>query len=266
KWTALSYCWGTTATLKTTLDTLEEHKKKILLGNLPQTIRDAIMITRSLGIEYLWVDALCIIQDCKNDWAQESAMMADVYRNSVVTIAASSGKDSQGSCFLNRNKLANLPCPINFHPLQQRGWTLQEAQLNIRVLHYTESELLWQHLITADDPVVPRRMFDAFSIVPRNVFSRWYMLVEEFTARRLTFETDKLPAISGMAAEEDGFPPIVEWPDASTDSIYLAGLWQADLIEGLAWHVVAHQEPGKNAGQYRAPSWSWAFVSGQVSY
>lgn len=139
--------------METTADNLEHHKKRIPLERLPRTIQDAVMITRSLGITYLWVDVLCIIQDNKDDWAKESARMADVYRNSVVTIAASSATDAQGSCFLGRHRLANLPCPISFEthegikmnhwihgargvswrdkittsPLQQRGWTLQEA-------------------------------------------------------------------------------------------------------------------------------------------
>lgn len=504
KWISLSYCWGTVETLKTTAETLEEHKKRIPLDKLPRTIRDAVIITRSLGIAYLWVDALCIIQGSKQDWISESLKMSDVYRNSVATIAASSASDVQGSCFLDRSRLANLPCSISFQshrgvktrrwihgarglslgdkircsPLQQRGWTLQEAHLSIRILHYTDSELLWQcregvrrelapcDLVTADDPLVTRRMFDSFSALPRNVFTRWYHLVQEFTGRRLTFETDKLPAISGMAAEmgrflgarqrrrratdeehkktrahtvpdadwgsadpsawfmlhnkeltygrptpgledqplssvslrllsrymgsdidpfpgkatkhfatcdecsericgmrykcqvcpdfdycdscidkadalhplhtftsldrvkpaepedggtlelaanrpmrhetdmpsiggdggdddsdgdhggngngkddghtaalyvyaeEDRFPPILEWPVVVTESNYLAGIWEADFHQGLTWRVKhsARREPGRDAADYRAPSWSWASVDGQVCY
>ena len=96
------------------MDSLEDHKKGIPLEKLPRTIRDAIKISQSLGISYLWVDALCIIQGDKDDWTKESARMADVYRNSVVTIAASSAADVQGSCFLGRNRLVNLTCPISF--------------------------------------------------------------------------------------------------------------------------------------------------------
>lgn len=243
KWISLSYCWGTVQTLETTTESLEEHKKSIPLAKLPRTIRDAVAITRSLGIAYLWVDALCIIQGSEADWTRESSKMSDVYRNAVATIAASSANNVQGSCFLDRNRLATRPCRISFlsrsgaltsrwihgargvswrdrirnSPLQQRGWTLQEAHLSIRILHYTDSELLWQcregvrrelavcDLLTANDPMVDRRMFDAFSFLPRNVFARWYHLVEEYSGRGLTVETDKLPAISGMAAEMGRF-------------------------------------------------------------
>src|SRR5579859_4869443 len=61
KWIALSYCWGQSNNYVTTTRTLEDHLRQIPFGSLPRTIRDAIRVTRSLGIRYLWVDALCII-------------------------------------------------------------------------------------------------------------------------------------------------------------------------------------------------------------
>jgi len=106
---------------------------------------------------------------------------------------------------------------ITKSPVQQRSWTFQESQLSVRVLYCTDSDLLWHcrqgarrefaayDIVTADGPMVPRRMFDAFSVVPGNLLARSYRLAGEFTARRLTFEPDKLLAISGMAAESSPF-------------------------------------------------------------
>lgn len=85
---ALSYRWGEGNTLKTTKSTLVERKTSIPLATIPKTILDAITVTRRLGIRYLWVDSLCIIQDDVDDWTKEAARMGDVYMNAVCTIAA----------------------------------------------------------------------------------------------------------------------------------------------------------------------------------
>jgi hypothetical protein len=59
---ALSYCWGKEPFFMTTLLTLEERKKAIPMHLMPATIRDAIIVTRLLGIRFLWVDVFCILQ------------------------------------------------------------------------------------------------------------------------------------------------------------------------------------------------------------
>lgn len=63
KWVALSHCWGKGNTYKTTRETLESRQHGLDWGSLPQTYRDAIMVTRALGYQYLWIDSLCIVQD-----------------------------------------------------------------------------------------------------------------------------------------------------------------------------------------------------------
>jgi hypothetical protein len=62
KYVALSYCRGKSPTFTTTVSNLAEMKKEISWDRTPQTIKDAISITRKLGIRYLCVDALCILQ------------------------------------------------------------------------------------------------------------------------------------------------------------------------------------------------------------
>lgn len=63
RWIALSHCWGKTNTFKTTLKTLELHKQGIQWEQLPKTFKDAVLVTRALDVQYLWIDSLCIIQD-----------------------------------------------------------------------------------------------------------------------------------------------------------------------------------------------------------
>lgn len=65
---------------------------------IPQTIKDAIEFTRILGVRYLWVDSLCILQgdseEAKADWNEESVKMKVIYRNALLTIGAAAGKDA----------------------------------------------------------------------------------------------------------------------------------------------------------------------------
>jgi hypothetical protein len=88
---ALSYCWGPTAnTLTTTKTTLKMRQTAIseLDGELPQTLQHAFRLTRLLGIRYLWIDALCIVQDDPEEWELEAAKMGLIYSNAFLVISA----------------------------------------------------------------------------------------------------------------------------------------------------------------------------------
>jgi len=88
KYATLSYCWGQTSQFKATKANIEDLYRGFRLDNLSQTVRDAVEVTRSLGLPYLWVDALCIIQDDEDDKSREIELMATIYKNAAVTIAA----------------------------------------------------------------------------------------------------------------------------------------------------------------------------------
>jgi hypothetical protein len=96
----LSYCWGAiNSEWLCTKQTVDQYLLGIDRKILPATLRDSIVITASLGIHYIWIDALCIIQDDTSDWAAESAKMGGIYHGSLVTIAAAGSSDSHGGCF-----------------------------------------------------------------------------------------------------------------------------------------------------------------------
>ncbi|KAK0622473.1 heterokaryon incompatibility protein-domain-containing protein [Immersiella caudata] len=103
---ALSHCWGPGLLPTTTKSTLPQRQTSIPLCKLPKSFRDAIQITRRLGYEYVWIDSLCIIQDDATDWERESAMMAEIYENAILTIAVSDAVDSLRGCFRETDKLA----------------------------------------------------------------------------------------------------------------------------------------------------------------
>jgi len=106
RYACLSHCWGHERPLMTTSQTLQSHMNGINWDSIPTTFQDAINISRKLGVRYLWIDSLCIIQDSINDWESESSKMAEIYRNSYVTIAAASSRDSKGGLGLNRPRRA----------------------------------------------------------------------------------------------------------------------------------------------------------------
>lgn len=90
KYACLSYCWGKdlASVVKTTNANLETHYQGISYRSLPKTIQDALLVCRGLGIQYLWVDALCIIQDDPQDWQRELGRNVDIYGKSHLTIYA----------------------------------------------------------------------------------------------------------------------------------------------------------------------------------
>ncbi len=175
RYTALSHCWGKIQIITTTKATIEQMKQGIPWASLSRTFQDAITITRQLGVQYIWIDSLCIVQDDKHDWEVESATMAAVYENSYLTIAASLAADGSGGCFSIREITTHLAGSLNdaaesgscsvyvresfshdefssdikdtatlSNPLLGRAWTFQERALSTRILHFGRSELLWE--------------------------------------------------------------------------------------------------------------------------
>ena len=165
-YTALSHCWGTPTSrpLITNLDNLASRKERIRFDELPLTFQDAVTTTRKLGIQYLWIDSLCIIQDSPSDWAQEAGRMALVYAGSFCTLSALSSHNSHGGFFrvaekerdfvfrydltLGSQRIRVFPAEPNhwaLHgPLMERAWTLQERELSNRIVHFSRDELLWE--------------------------------------------------------------------------------------------------------------------------
>ncbi|KAF2868607.1 heterokaryon incompatibility protein-domain-containing protein [Massariosphaeria phaeospora] len=96
----LSHCWGSGRGIpKTTRKTLESFKKSISWSSLPSTFQEAVVLTRSLGFRWLWIDSLCIVQDDDSDKLGESFNTDDIYGNSFLTIAATSAVDSSKGLF-----------------------------------------------------------------------------------------------------------------------------------------------------------------------
>lgn len=104
----LSYCWGGRPQTRrcewlTTMINVHSRGAGLQRSDLPKTLQDSIIIAEQLGIRYLWIDSLCIIQDSDDDWATEAAKMGEIYLGSVVTIVAASSSSAEHGCFNQRS-------------------------------------------------------------------------------------------------------------------------------------------------------------------
>lgn len=298
-YTVLSHCWGGPHSIRltTTSINLKGRMNSIPMSILPRTFADAVLLTRELGIKYIWIDSLCIIQNDAKDWQRESAHMAKVYQNATLTISADSAPDGSKGLFQPAETPLFHETPIPFQsptgsgliyaresdiyfygdrvhsigdmknePLQQRGWVLQEWLLSNRIVHFTTCEVLWEckafqfcQCQTISQPshvskVPSKRCYYNERGTDGNGHLRWRKVVENFTERQLTKKTDRLPALSGLAAFNK--------PNAAED--YVAGLWKSDLPGALLWEV--RHEKSERFIDYYAPSWSWASIHGRVDF
>lgn len=171
QWATLSHCWGGSSSLTTTTTTIERHRNGIPIESMPKTFADAVRITRELGIQHLWIDSLCIIQDSDEDWVEESSKMAQVYRYSILNIAAETSRHANDGIFKPRtanrllatfpirkrkagqadDKLLVFPLLDNWtislygeaSVLSKRGWVLQENLLSPRTIHFGLQQIFW---------------------------------------------------------------------------------------------------------------------------
>lgn len=125
----LSHCWGEVLCFKLTKDSVQQFMLGIELLQLPQTFQDAVQVTRRLGIRYLWIDALCIIQDDTNktDWLHEAGLMHKVYSHSFLNIAATGALDTSKGLFVHRDAVQELrPVKLLCSPprVGQESWLL----------------------------------------------------------------------------------------------------------------------------------------------
>ena len=316
RYIALSHRWGIEPTWKTTTRNLGPRQVAINLSSLSLTVQVAIKLAYALDIRFLWIDSMCILQDDDEDWQRQSSNMANIYRNAVLTIAACGKYDADDSCTPSRDILTFMDCQIapsvvvsrqrmisklDFGLLSDRGWTFQEQHLSPRILCCGGSYAAWRCCSGS------RYDFDPLNVDERGTgllpdlqpiqdelypdlrigLDNWYDMVREYSIRNITFPSDRLPALSGMALHYGTLLhralSQIQTPDAQAalrrkelsdlygdyftqlDCIeYICGLWTFDIIRGLGWYVDHWYK--SEPGPYRSPSWSWAAVYSRIWY
>lgn len=94
---ALSHCWGPPELIfKTTVQAFGNNKTQLPWGRLSKTLREAIEVTRRLGIRYIWIDSLCVLQVDEDHWNREAANMGNIYKNAYLTLAATASSSGMG--------------------------------------------------------------------------------------------------------------------------------------------------------------------------
>lgn len=264
---ALSHCWGPhKPPLTTTKSTLKRHKTGIPWSELPKVYQDAITATRRLGYEWLWIDSLCILQDSRSDWLNESRRMGTIYENAQLTIAASHASDSNQPCFFPRLSppaSVELPyitrtgehqgsmyathMPVDYAPitpessaLDCRAWATQEWLLSRRMIFYTAGSLVW-----SCKSISQRETGGSFHSTARNF--RWKAIVEKYSARSLTHAEDRLVALEGLR---------IEMGKKRKNDTYCFGLWRFDMPEQLLWY--SRQPAEREKSPLALPTWTWA--------
>ncbi|KAF2734659.1 HET-domain-containing protein, partial [Polyplosphaeria fusca] len=264
---ALSHCWGKILLLTTTRANIGKHLSDIPFHTLPVTFRDAIILSQGIGIPYLWIDSLCIIQDDTQDWEHEAALMGNLYENATLVIAAAGSENSTKGLFVSaRPKSDPLELPFStaatreesfltsiapsaedrpgeHSPLSTRAWVLQEWYLARRLVFFMPGGISWRcREIGLNERGVPRDL-SLYSLEQRGDPS-WLLILQEYSRRRLTKKSDRLVALQG----------VVSFVQRSRKATFHSGIWSDRIMEQLLWIVVERYEQGV----LDLPSWSWA--------
>ncbi|KAI1091369.1 heterokaryon incompatibility protein-domain-containing protein [Rostrohypoxylon terebratum] len=298
EYVAISYRWGLNNTgYMLTKHTYETMSRKKSIRELPRTLRDVCSIAHRLGFKYVWIDRLCIIQGCDEDWNREAAAMAMVYTQSSLTIAASCALDEEDGCIRERNPFRTMAlrlksCPLlpgdnivirkqephlaetasdrKLGHLAGRGWVFQEWLLSTRVIHFETDQVYWECRQLDACESVPggtankcwkRLRISRPSLDMTRAAETWQNLIKKYSTREFTHDKDKLSAISGLAKA-------VRELTRDQLGLYYAGLWQSDFMMWLCWQVQSDLDtpPWTNPREFTAPSWSWASVNAEVNF
>ncbi|PMD19841.1 HET-domain-containing protein, partial [Hyaloscypha hepaticicola] len=301
RYAAASFCWGKIGILRTTQAVLNALVVRIPLEQLSQTFIDFITITRELGLRYIWIDALCIVQDSYEDWEKEAALLPHYFQNSFVNIVAASASDASQGFLASRSssplftfhvhipgdprggvlhlrKYLGLQDPVSAEPISSRGWVFQEQLLSPRNLYYTSREMTWECQQTAH-----RESFDASvsSYSPRLEIKKFIGEINTKTGNEADGPQeqeilDLWDSLVTMYSDKK----VTYAPDRllALESLarvfhkvlqddYMAGMWRSGFPESMAWYRSGIHDSSKETHHiYIAPSWSWASDFGSTAY
>jgi hypothetical protein len=294
---ALSYVWGGITTSNTLMSNVQQRVISLPTTDLLATQQDALVLARQLGVNHVWIDAICIVQDSPGglDWSREAARMHEYYGNALFTLYVSSGlradegflhfrqawKYKQLDCDIGGVRLLNVDTALEEarkgSPHATRGWTLQEEYLSPRRLYWFREGMYWScaaeiraegitastrrpgqdDRLEANSQLLGRFLLAAFKRHTSELHEIWLSVVESYARRNLTQPADKFKAIMGVASRC--------WNDGDR---YLAGLWARTIAVELVWKLEAGMSRAPPPAPthpdaptpvfMKTPSWSWA--------
>ena len=301
----LTHCWGREPIKAKTIGAnVSNYKTKIPFEELPLNFQDAIIVTRELDFEYIWIDSLCIIQDSLQDWEIECSRMAAIFANSVLTIAgAAAGFANHGFLHprprpsssiqidIKRESLSTgtmmldvsddwslQPIQQPDSPLSKRGWILQERLLSPRILYFGSRQMYfecdsserYESHPTSTLPQInsPATMLQTAVPFGKNVLSD----TSQRSVYALWYSIVVACSNCQLTNGDDRLPSLSGLASRFRSKLkgdeYLAGIWRGDMVHGLLWYRQypnAHPQ-SVNAPQIGAPSWSWVSCDRPVQF
>ncbi|OGM45105.1 hypothetical protein ABOM_006693 [Aspergillus bombycis] len=277
KWVALSYCRGRDSDFTLNASSFHNLRSGQPLADFPPTLQDAVLVTRALGVRYLWIDSLCIFQDDTNDLAVEASRTSRVFSDAVVTIAATSAETVNDGFLDKREPHFNCSFPWRRHdhpdsvkngcrtyPVYFRsgrspinkdrsrnsrwatsGWTLQEELLSQRLLYYTKEEMIWQCCAgaatePAEEPTPSSTLFSKVKHLPTGSGKPEGSTKSAEATYRVWYELLQGYASRQLTSEDDRLPAIGAIAESFNTQLkeqYCAGLWSGDILFGLLWSL-----------------------------
>ncbi|CAI0650082.1 unnamed protein product [Colletotrichum noveboracense] len=289
QYATLSYRWGSKPqALMLRTSTLGHFLGGKPIADLPQTFKDFFVVARKLGFKYVWIDCLCIIQDCSQDWKHEASTMRDVYANSGCNVVACDSSEPGGGLFRYRHPSDVSPGLVEIRlssgqpqryvvrddhfngrnvtvtTLADRGWVFQERFLAPRLLSFHPQRISWEGVYQSfEDSIsimdellasVQQSAEASYGEMTEATLKLWKKLVGLYSRCKLTKSEDKLVAFAGVAK---AFQEL-------TGDTYLAGVWRSQLLVQLNWTALEKMRAAHFPKRYRAPSWSWASIDSPV--
>lgn len=295
EYATLSYCWGRHAAeqnLMLLTNNLELWQNEgFTWARLPKIFQDAFRIASWLGLEWLWIDSMCIIQDLKSDWKLETKAMDQIYTGAKVNISADAGEDSRSGCFVQRKKTDITLLQFATHdlgnewivtmddtfewmnsaPSRTRAWTHRERQLSRRILHCTAKEMVWECCALGKSSfaseMMPRGLpFDKvfngetkFQLQIGNASNTNLSKRERQERLHMLWNSICQDFANKSVSCASDLPYILwglayEFHTLFNGEEYVCGHWRSNLAESLTWWIPG-VKPEHNG--YLAPSWSW---------
>ncbi|KAI0539607.1 HET-domain-containing protein [Xylaria digitata] len=287
RYVALSHPWGDGAEhshYSTTRQNIAHHKAGINIDILPRTFQDAIQATRKLGVRYLWIDSLCIVQGEDGDFEEEAKHMETVFSSAYCVISATcaSGMSSGFLKTREERKVVKLERPgepplyvcdsiddfqgdVIEGPLNKRGWVLQERVLARRTIYFAKKQTYWECGEGVRSALLGDPKFHkvATNSSKGRQIRLYELLYKQYSTLQFTRSYDRPLAIAGLEQRlirafntEGGYGVFARY--------FRRGiLWQRDV--DLAPQAMKPIQFPKSQ-KYKIPSWSWMAYEGAITF
>ncbi|KAK8133524.1 hypothetical protein PG984_005536 [Apiospora sp. TS-2023a] len=289
---ALSYKWGDGTYLQNKLSFLPSLKQTgallqpSLASRISPTVRDSMGLTRLLGERYLWVDALCIVQDGGKETSDQLELMGVIYASAKLTVVVVDGDASDGMLGIKEiSQSRGFSQPV--FPLGdsgdavairqnprfssgggayfERAWTFQEYHLSKRRLIVGKKQFHWvcsaatlhEDLYGAKEVDWGYNLEFANILLGRPDLDEFTSLAREYNGRELKFPEDALGGVSGLLAVMS----------RSFEGGFIYGHPELFFDHALAWHArdaATSTQKRIPSGKHdrmlpgsQLPSWSW---------